>query len=155
MPVPERQEIITAAERGDLDTVLRLVSLEEIADAWWRYTRRCAAALAQDIGAKPDWDTDPDAWASELWHEDVLQSCEETVRAFLHTLAKRAPGDVDLGFMGAGPIEDFASNESRLLWIEHEAAQSPNFRAALANVYPGSDLDEDQNARLRRAAEGA
>ena len=140
------REIVAAAERGDLQAVRAMVSVDEIADAWWRYTVRT-------VGAPEDWDTDPDAWASELWHEEVVLGDDEFSRDLVRALAERAPRGADMGYLGAGPVEDFATNEDRLRWIEAEAARSPNFRAALANVYPRPSLSEEQNARLRRAAE--
>jgi hypothetical protein len=150
--VLDTKKAIEAAECGDLDALLALVSLDELADAWWRYTMRWDIAHKNGT-TEPDWDTDPDAWAEEIWHEEVLQQREQTVRDYLHVLAERAPAEADLGYLGAGPIEDFATNEDRLRWIEAEAARSLSFRAALANVYPRVSLTEEQNARLRRAAE--
>ena len=144
--MPSGREIVAAAERGDLQAARAMVSVDEIADAWWRYTLRT-------VGAAEDWDTDPDGWASELWHEEVVLRDEEFARDLIRALAERAPTDADMGYLGAGPIEDFATNEDRLRWIEAEAARSRNFRTALANVYARPSLSEEQNARLRRAAE--
>ena len=111
--------------------------------------------VAHKAGApEPTWDTDPDAWASEIWQEEILDQREEAVRELLRLMAERAPDGADLGYLGAGPIEDFATNdESRLRWIEFEAARAPNFRAALENVYPLMKLSDESNARIRRAAE--
>jgi hypothetical protein len=142
---------IKAAERGDLDALLALVSLDELADAWWRYTMRCDIAYKNGT-TQPDWDTDPDAWASEIWHEEVLQQREQTVRDYLHVLAERAPAEADVGYLGAGPIEDFIrDDDDRLLWIEQEARRSSKFRSALANVWV-SGLSPAAFLRVERAA---
>jgi len=144
--MPSGREIVAAAERGDLRAVRAMVSVDEIADTWWRYTLRT-------VETPEDWGTDPDDWASELWHEEVVLTDEEFACDLIRALAERAPSGADMGYLGAGPVEDFATNEDRLRWIEAEAARSPNFRAALANVYPRASLSEEQNAQLRRAAE--
>jgi hypothetical protein len=127
------------------------VSPEQIADAWWRYTMRCDTAHKTEAPV-PSWETDPDAWAEQIWQSEVLNHREHAVREVLGLLAERAPAGADLGYLGAGPIEDFVTDEHRLKWIEAEAARSSNFRAALANVYSRSNLSEEQNARLKRAA---
>jgi hypothetical protein len=151
--VPDVKEILEAVERGDVDRLLRLCSLTEIADAWWRYMVRCDVADKAGAAA-PTWDADPDGWASEIWQEEILNQREEAVRELLRLMAERAPAGADLGYLGAGPIEDFATNdESRLRWIESEAARSPNFQAALANVWQKMKLSDESNARIRRAAE--
>jgi len=142
------REIVAAAERGDLQAVRAMVSVDEIADAWWRYMLRVGTS------APEGWGFDPDDWASELWHEGAILRDEEFACDLLRALAERAPSGADMGYLGAGPIEDFATNEGRLRWVEAEAARSRNFRAALANIYyPRPSLSEEQNARLRRAAE--
>lgn len=144
--------LVQLADEGDLDALLAAVSLEAIADAWWRYTMRWDAAHRNAL-PEPTWETDPDSWAEQIWQSEVLFQREDVVREFLSIAAMRAPQDADLGYLGAGPIEAFLTNEARLLWTEHEAASSRNFRAALANVYPRSSLDEEQNERIKRAAQ--
>jgi hypothetical protein len=149
--VTREREVVEAAELGDLDRVLALTSSEEIADAWWRYMVRCDGARRR--GEKvPDLDSDPDSWASELWHEGVIQEDEATFRMLLHTLAERAPREADLSYLGAGPIEDFLTDdEERLRWVEEEAFRSPNFRAALASVWI-EELGAATFLRIQRAA---
>jgi hypothetical protein len=149
--VLDTKKAVEAAERGDLDALLALVSLDELADAWWRYTMRWDIAHKNGT-TEPDWDTDPDAWASEIWHEEVLQQREQAVRDYLHVLAERAPAEADLGYMGAGPIEDFIRDDDHcLLWIEQEARRSAKFRSALANVWV-SGLSPAAFLRVQRAA---
>jgi hypothetical protein len=133
--VTRGREIVEAGERGDLDAVLALTSPEEIADAWWRYVVRCHVAHERGE-VEPGWDSDPDAWASELWMEGVIQRDEQAFRTLLRTFADRAPGESLLVYLGAGPIEDFLTeDEDRLRWIEEEAKRSRSFRLALASVW--------------------
>jgi hypothetical protein len=143
------RQIVELAENDDLEGLLAAVSLDDLADAWWRYTLRLDAAHEAEA---PEAHTDPNGWAWEVWMSHVLDQREDVVRTFLSLLAERVPVGADLGYLGAGPIEDFATNEDRLCWIEAEAARSDAFRAALANVYPRRALSEEQNERLRRAA---
>jgi hypothetical protein len=130
-----REAILQAAVRGDLAGLLALASLEEIADPWWRYTIR---GQERRSGGRPsaDWDDDPDGWASEVCCKRVIHDDEDTLRRFIRLLAERAPAETDLGFLGAGPLEDFIVNdEDRLRWVEEAAARSPHFRGALANIW--------------------
>ena len=152
LSVVDYEAVVQLADDGDLHAVLAAVSLGAIADAWWRYTMRWEAARRNSF-PEPTWETDPDSWAEQVWQSEVLFQREDVVREFLSLAAIRAPEGADLGYLGAGPVEDFLTNEARLLWSEHEAAVSRNFRAALANVYPRSSLNEEQNARIRRAAQ--
>src|SRR6266571_3052818 len=103
-------------------------SRSRMADAWW------GSQLRPRRDADDD---DPDWWAVDLWlaggpiwgHEDLLQRG-------IAVLAERMPPGADIGSLGAGPIENvITNNEDRLHWIEAEAARSPRFRAALANVW--------------------
>ena len=151
--------LIRLAEDGELQELLSAVSLEEIADAWWRYMMRCAAASAEGR-PRPEWDGDPDSWASQIWQSEVLDQSEDIVRESLRIAAERAPADgptdyPPLHYLGAGPIEDFvSSDEERLRWIEAEAQRSPNFRTALTNVWQYDDLTDESYARIQRAAQG-
>jgi hypothetical protein len=145
-----RIEIIEAAERGDLDGLLALVSLDEIANAWWRYMMRRAA---EGEKSDPDWEGDPDGWAIEINYTGILEG-EDTFRDYLRALAARAPDDdVELlGYFGAGPLEDFITrDEDRLHWIEQEAERSENFRRALATVWV-EDFGASIFLRLQAAA---
>jgi hypothetical protein len=142
---------VDAAERGDLGRVLVLTSPDEIAEAWWRYVVRCHVARERGE-TEPDWDSDPDAWASELWTEGVIQRDEEIFRALLRAFADRAPSEAVLDYLGAGPIEDFVTDdEARIRWVEEEAKRSRNFRLALANVWI-EPLGPDTFLRIQDAA---
>lgn len=149
----EQKRLQRLVEDEELDELLSLVSLEDVADAWWRYTVRSQALQSEARPAADGrWETDPDSWAIQLWFGNAIHEREETVRQFLHLLAERAPAEGDLSYLGAGPIEDFVSDDDeRLLWIEEEAARSPNFREALANVW-GWRLPPEVFLRLENAA---
>jgi hypothetical protein len=63
---------------GDLDGLLALVSVDEIADAWWRYRAR-----SQEKGFKGDGH-DEDFWAIELWLSGgAIYEREDALRAGL------------------------------------------------------------------------
>jgi hypothetical protein len=58
-----------------------------------------------------------------------------------------------LGYVGAGPLEIFVSNdESRIRWIEEQAARSPRFRRALGNVWTWGTESNEVAARMEAAA---
>jgi len=113
-----------------------------VAEAWCRYHFRSANNL-----------DDPDWWAVEYWlaGSDVW-SDEDLVRRGLLALIDAASDDL-LSRVGAGPLETFVSrDESRVRWIEEQAAGSPRFRTALANVWTWGTEPDDVAARLERAA---
>src|SRR5207245_5173350 len=108
-------------DHRQLDELLSLVTLEEVADAWCSYETR-----PHDPNVHED---DPDWWAVELVvdRDHYLGPNDLRVRPILALLVDRAPDDDVLGVVGAGPLEDFvkAADEDRLLWIESRAEQSP------------------------------
>jgi hypothetical protein len=108
---------------GDLDGLLAIVTLGEIADAWRCYTER-----------KPQTSEDPDWWAVEFWL-DLAFEREDVAREGLLALVDAVPDEL-LPHVGAGPFENFIGpDESRIAWMEDQARRSPCFRAALANVW--------------------
>lgn len=150
--MPDRGEIIEAAERGNREKLLALVSVDEIADAWWRYTMRTTAEQHQR--SDDQWESDPDGWAAEIYHTRTkIFEDEETLREYLRALATRAPEGADLGYFGASQLEDFigAPDEDRLQWIEQEADRSEKFRLALASVWI-EDLGQAVFLRVQGAA---
>jgi hypothetical protein len=129
-------------DEGRLDDLLGAVSLTDIGEAWCCYARR-----------QGNDHEDPDWWAVEFWLSDGLAfEREEVARDGLLALVNTAPDDL-LGRVGAGPLETFVSNdESRVRWIEEQAAHSDRFRRALANVWTWGTESDDVAARLERAA---
>jgi hypothetical protein len=58
-----------------------------------------------------------------------------------------------LGCVGAGPLENFVSDdEDDLRWLEAQARQSQSFRIALRNVWADTCVTEETLARLDAAA---
>jgi hypothetical protein len=77
---------------------------------------------------------------------------EEVARAGLLALVNTV-GDELLGYVGAGPLENFIdASEERIQWIEKTAALSPRFRVALANVWVWGSEEDWVAERLERAA---
>src|SRR4051794_8117767 len=108
----------------------------------WRYTR----APESELEGHPDW------WAVDVWFATAFQCDEARVRAAIIALIERAPEGADLGYVGAGPLEDFiCRDEERLAWVEAQAARSADFRRALANVWLDPELDPFFD-RIERAA---
>lgn len=112
--------------------LLSLVTPEEMGLAWCRYATR---VVKKELPDDHEWGDDEDGWAAELYFEDPFLTNENFVRGFLVTVADNAPGEV-LGWVGAGPIEDFlaGADEERLLWLERQAEKSERFRQALRSV---------------------
>jgi hypothetical protein len=123
------------------------VSVEQAAAAWCRYMERSMLRPGSD----PDWTSDPDGWAAELYFEDEFWDIPRR-KTFLSLIAALAPNDDVLLTVGAQGLEDFIDDEEDcLLWIEQQATASANFRKALQNVYV-SRLKPETVARLERAA---
>ena len=119
-------------DADSVDELLSLVTPQEMGLAWCRYATR---VVKKDLPKDHEWEDDEDGWAAELYFEDTFLTNENFVRAFLVTVADNAPEEV-LGWVGAGPIEDFlaGADEDRLLWIETQAQESGRFRQALRGV---------------------
>jgi hypothetical protein len=132
-------------DERDLDGLLARVSIDEIADAWWRYQLRHAGdAATHDDG---DW------WAVELWLSGgPIYESETAVRGGLVALIDRAPERADVGLVGAEPLENFVTNdEDRIVWIEDWARRSDSFKMALANVWV-DHLSPETFDRIEQAA---
>ena len=113
---------------GQVAKLLSLVTLEQVAAAWCGYHARTHFPGVED--------DDPDWWAVDLLLSGEFWSDELRVRTVIDLLVERAPDDRVLGGVGAGPLEDFISdNEDRLVWIEGRAAASARFREALGHVW--------------------
>ena len=138
----------------DIEAIFAELSVEDWAAAYCRYFAR-VMATEERIG----WDGDPDGWAAHLYSEAEFsrswtQLGEERLRAFLRLIVAGAANDEVLGFIGAGPFEDFLfEDESRLAWMEEQAAASARFRKALGNVYVWSWASEETFLRLEAAAQ--
>jgi hypothetical protein len=145
MDANEARRLLDADATAEL---LSKITPEEMAHAWCRYANRNVKNEGEI-----DWESDEDGWAAELYYEVVFLDNEPFLRAFLATLADAAPDEV-LGWVGAGPLEDFVTGEDpdRLCWIEAQAARSERFRRALANIWVRSSASDETVQRLERAA---
>jgi hypothetical protein len=133
-------------DTGATEELLGLVSAEEVGRAWCRYATR--AVKTKDLS----WDDDEDGWAAELYFEPEFLANEEFRRTFLVTIADAAPDDV-LGWVGAGPLEDFLIEDAdRLAWVEAHAARSERFRRALGDVFIADWASPETFLRIERAA---
>ena len=128
---------------GQVAELLTLVTLEQVAAAWCGYHTRTHLSGVED--------DDPDWWAVFLLQGGEFWSDELRVRTVIDLLVELAPDDRVLGGVGAGPLEDFISdNEDRLVWIERRAAASARFKEALRHVWIWS-LGPNVLARVERA----
>jgi hypothetical protein len=126
----------------DIDAVLALVTVEQIAEAWCRYTENGSERSFGD----PDW------WAVELLMEPGVAARRDLHRRLLVALVDKAEGDV-LAEVGAGPLESFVSDdEDDLTWLEAECSKRPAMRQALSNVWCALDVSSTTLIRLDEAA---
>jgi hypothetical protein len=141
----EREQLNDLALDRDLDALLKLFTLEDIADAWCRYQARPHIYEVDE--------EDPDEWAMLLVADIDGIEDEPNVRALLDLLLERAPNDEVVEMVGASPLEAFVKGhtEDRLVWIEKRAGSSARFRQALARVWIWR-LEPEVFARVERAA---
>jgi hypothetical protein len=124
------------------------VTLDEIAETWCRYTTRPA-----DQYADLDVDDDPDWWAIEFFMTQAVFDDALLCRAGLLKLLEHADDDHLVRCVGAGPLENFLSdNEDDLRWVEMEAGRNPRLREALAGVWIADKISEQALQRLDHAA---
>jgi hypothetical protein len=87
-----------------------------------------------------------------LYYESEFLANEAFVRDFLVAIAEAAPEEV-LGWVGAGPLEDFIKDDrDRVAWVEEQAARSARFRRALGNVWIDNAVSHETLLRIERAA---
>lgn len=147
-------ELYELIRTEDVDGVLTIATLDDVAEAWCRYT------------SKPN---DSDWWAIEFFKVRPLIGNRELHRAALLRLLEHATSDLVIGCIGAGPLEDFvtrtgsldgrrvdpysrADDESDLQWLETQAATNAKLRQALSGVWAGNVVSEQTMTRLDRAA---
>ena len=142
----EQSDLLQAlVSEDDVDRLLTLVSLDDVAAAWCRYASR---PHSPDEPGGPDW------WAVDLFYNDEIYRRPELYRALLLTMVDHATEAV-LGAIGAGPLENFVSNdEDDLLWLERECSTNPKLRIALSGVWFPEFMSEEAVRRLEAAAGG-
>ncbi|MFN8016853.1 MAG: hypothetical protein U0P45_01885 [Acidimicrobiales bacterium] len=127
---------------GDIDGLLALVSADEIAIAWHRYT---ATPEPKDVD-HPDW------WAVDLFWVTELLERKDLHRHLLLKLIEHA-SEATLGQVAAGPLEDFVSDdEDDVRWIEAACATNMRLRTALTFTWSSTYVSRATLRRLDAAA---
>ena len=131
-------------DREDLDALFALVSVDEVAQTWCRYQH--------NRPLKPDLDEDENWWAVDLFFTRGIFRRVDTYRSILLSLVRHA-SDETLGNVGAGPLENFVSDdEDDLEWLERECRTNDRLRRALATVWCDDCVTPATLARLDAAA---
>ena len=145
---PRKDELDQLAVHGEVDAVLEIVTLDEIAQAW---VRSQAQSQVDRV-----FEDDPDWWAVDLVHASIDSDWgRDRFRALLLALVDSASSDHALGMIGAGPLESFVSDdEDDLAWFAAHCATKPKLRAALRGVWCASFVTPATLARLDAAAGG-
>jgi hypothetical protein len=126
-----RERLEELVDREEIEGVLSLVTIDQIAEAWCRHTRR---ALAEE--RKGDEPEQPNWWAVALLLTRRWWGDEARVRSGLLALVDAADTDLLLECVGAGPFETFLDgDEDQVRWIEDQARGSEKFRNAVASMY--------------------
>jgi hypothetical protein len=97
-----------------------------------------------------------DFWAWDRVGQIVRGQDPEAAFELVRQLVRAVPED-RLGYVGAGPLEDFVKQHGSALadWIVGEAGRDPRFRAALASIWLiAEDLPPGVIQRLQTATEG-
>src|SRR5262245_50124916 len=97
---PRHEELQELSDDDDLDGILEIATLDEIAQAYCRYR------------TEDDEDfetTHPDWWAVQIFFDREIFERQDLYRALLLKLVEHAD-DERLGAVGAGPLEDFVSD---------------------------------------------
>jgi len=129
----------------DLDALLSLVTLDEIAASWCSYAER-----PHDPGSDEE---DADWWAVQLFFTTELCSRPDLYKALLLKLIEHARSSDVLGAIGAGPLENFVSDdEDDLRWLEQQCETNEGLREALSVVWCWNDATEATMQRMDRAA---
>jgi hypothetical protein len=135
-------------DNEDVDRMLSVVTLDQIADAWCRHRQRFASA--PDM---PEAQEDRHRWAVDLLQTRRWWENENRGRAGLLALVDRAEADDLLEKVGAEALQTFlTTNEGDVRWIEEQAARSEKFRKALGSVQVFGDLPDEVALRVERAA---
>jgi hypothetical protein len=142
------QHLNDLCDRGELDELLAQVTLDTVAATWCRYTERSLAAGSHDLSHE-----DPDWWAVNFFLCEAFWRDRELRRQGLLALVRATDDELVLSCVGAGPLENFVSDdEEDLQWLEEHASKSESLRIALGDVWADTDVSEATMARLDAAA---
>ena len=126
-----------------LDQLFTMVTFDDVAAAWCRYHESKNSAIE---------DKDPNWWAVNLFFTQEIFRRGDLYRALLLKIVEHA-SDAVLGDIGAGPLENFVSDdEDDLRWLEQECSTNPGFRKALSGVWCDTFVSEATMRRLDAAA---
>jgi hypothetical protein len=132
-----RPDVDALLEDLRIDEVLQIVTPQEVAETWMRYQRD---------------HQESDRWADWLWMERTWWADEARVRDGILRLVELAVSEEDYCDIAASILEDFATDdESRLDWIERQAAASDRFRLAMRDMWVWR-LPDQAFRRVERAA---
>jgi len=136
--------LIHLVREDDIDALLAVVNVADIAAAWLRD----AGQFSLDSEADR-----PDKWASWLWYSPTWYSDAERPRSTIVELIRQAETEENLARIAAGPLENVISNdETTLRWIEQQARISSKFRIALTHTWVWNQLSTEAFSRVQRAA---
>jgi len=119
--VYDESELQNAALLQDLDGFMKLVTVDEVVDAWCRFASGGAEAL-----------NGPDGWAWGFFQCRELSNRSDLFRELLVKIIDRVDDDL-LCAVGAGPLETFFSSElDDRAWLAEQARNDERFQRALA-----------------------
>ena len=131
---------------AELNDLLSVVTLAEVAEAWLRHTRKRAKWRSRP-------GVIPYSWARKVWDNDALWNDERMLREGVLELVAAAQTDQELGEIAAVVMEYVVTDdEDRLRWIEAQARQSEKFRRCLADLFVWHDHSGRVAARVEAAA---
>jgi hypothetical protein len=142
VPHPRHEELQRLVDEVDIDGILAIVTLDDIASAWCRYH-----LLDEPAEDNPDW------WAVDLFMTDEFLDDHQRLRDALLRLIEHAPTESVVGCIGAGPLENFVSDDDGdLRWIEANTTANEKLRVALSYVWCDGYVTEATMARLDSVA---
>lgn len=125
----------------------RAVPRDRLVEAYWTHYALSTSQVREDrVRAQELW------WAWETVSAAVSDGDPASV-GLLVALAEAAPSDEALGYLGAGPFEEFlgwCADDRLAAMVETVVRRSPQLRQALRSVYLDDEVDEEFAARLRR-----
>jgi hypothetical protein len=124
---------------------------DEAVDAYWQHYLLSRSTVRAERHAAEHF-----CWAYE-WLDAVASGKLERDAPKINpinlmvTLAKRAPDELALAYLGAGPVENYlARPDADIEAIDRAASRDPSFRMALRCACFESSLSKPHAERLRR-----
>ncbi|MFT3853414.1 MAG: hypothetical protein QM733_11845 [Ilumatobacteraceae bacterium] len=131
-------------DEDEIETLLTLVSIDAAAASLLAIYRaeqldapRRAVATARH------------SWAAELSMSSMWLADPARRRAWLTSLVEQATSEWELARIGAGPLEDFVSDDpDDLLWLQAQLRRSSGFRRVLAGAWIYGQVSPEAFERL-------